>query len=218
MSDQEPGNKIRDRLEALEALVDKTAKDKPSKSTTAASAIHGRDETATPRSLHSAESTESTEYPSHPNHTQSPEAPPEPNYPWDDMNDYLNPSPPDFDTLAEFTESHNTHDSIGHYSPLPFVSAPNVALPSPAMTTPQSNPFDKHTETTKPEELTLPPSLRHPLSNLAPTVSSSTPELPTQPTNSPVQPLLAGSQAPYGFALPFAAPLLPLSPVTFPRK
>ncbi|KAL6720626.1 hypothetical protein ACLMJK_002551 [Lecanora helva] len=196
------GNKIRERLEALEALVDKTGKEQDS--SPSSPRAKARDEPTIVRAPHSAEA---TEQPSPPSQTCPTEITTEQPYSWDDMNDIFDTSPPAFDTLGDYNDTNFHQESLSQYtfdkaSPIPFTGGPSIDLPSPAMTSPRSNLFDKQLETIKPEQSIL---------ETATKLDRNGQKFPSQPNNSPSQPDPPNSNIPYGYSFPFGAPYLPFN-------
>ncbi|ERF73028.1 hypothetical protein EPUS_07122 [Endocarpon pusillum Z07020] len=138
-------NKIRDRLEALEALVSSTDKAEVLNSRTAKPPSNPK------RSLSGNVShVKSTEDDTRPAvQDEPPELPPDSSDPWGDMDDFLDSSARDLDNqLQHINPNASQHNSLGHYphlsstSPLSFTdnndnphSHPSMAnIPSPPMT------------------------------------------------------------------------------------
>ena len=198
--------------------MDKTGKEARPASTTPAR--QNRDESTTSRTLRSGDSTNYFPQPA-PNHAS--EIPADPSYSWDDMNEILETSPPDLDNFGDYNHSHANQDPLSHFtfdtaSPVPFTSGPSIALPSPAMTSPRSDPFDGQVDVVKPEDLTFTSSSRRCSPDTATRVNRTSQQLPSQPNNSPMLPFPSPNQMPYGYPFPFGAPYLPFGSMTFPRK
>ena len=104
-----PGNKIRDRLEALEALVDRSVKSDPVNVSTASLSRTSRDSTARDEALHQSR----TEPPAQGHLTpSSPSA--EHTRQWDSMHDFLDGPAAEFDSIYDFTDLQT---SVEQYHP-----------------------------------------------------------------------------------------------------
>ena len=213
------GNKIRDRLEALEALVDKTNKgdalDSTIKKLTSATNISLSGSVSPSKSVPqqiptppAIEQHDTSELPT--DHTDL----------WRDMPDFRDTST-EMDDEGDFIEATTSHPSsltnfpMDLRSPSSFTDNMNGSesmstyqMPSPALT-PNNSLCMQPLETAKPDGLSFRPGSSVSDKPKSQDVSAGTPSqqqpIPYNPFN-------------YGYPFPMVGPMLPINPASFPGK